>query len=898
MSFRQSMDQHSGEIEKLNIRANEEVRRQGYPEFETLLEYFDRAHYILEDWPKEREYAFACSFYVKDWCDNLWSDEQDMYRQLYWEVLKWEAQNRVLDSYMLYLEKNRDYKDRFYEPRRKCFMKCGLVQALQEMLDDKLDILSISMPPGTGKLLADDTPVLTSDGWKNHGDLRVGDLVYGLDGKFKKVQFVFPKDKADCIITFSNGEKIQCHENHEWVVFDRKRNKERTIETKELFCQQIESGIPGKRGHRYHYQLPKKNSFSGEEKVFPVDPYVLGAWLGDGTEVKPCVTICDTDHEILHEIEKHYELGNIHDQKGCKVFTFKGLRKDLNTLKMCHSRKKMGKRIPDVYLSASEQQRLDLLAGIIDTDGCCSKKEKKYHISTINEELKDGIVSLISTFGWRANVSVKKAKTSSSGIAGKHDVYTIGFSPTFKIPCRVLRKQMDDFSEQRKISIVSIERVKPKTGNCIQVEGGIYCVGKTMIPTHNSTVEKFFHSGLCGWFPDEYNLFYSHSGDITRMYYEGMLDILTNSDEYTWREIFPNSSVTATNAKTEQINIDKYKPFKNVQCTSVGAKNAGKVRASKFLLCDDLIGGIEEALNKNTLDKLWNIYAVDARQRKITGCKEIHIATRWSVHDVIGRLQNLYDGGQRCKFIAVPDIDPVSGESNFLFDINGFTVEFFHDQEKVMDEISYRCLYKNEPIEREGLLYTEDSIRRYYNLPSGQPEMIYMQCDHKDTGTDYMIAPVLLKYGDDYYCTDCVCSTDPDYENQYRNLANLIIRNKVQSAQFERNQGGGRVAKEINERVEKAGWICNITDEPTESNKEARIFQCANWIKQHVLFMAKENYSPKSDYGEMMAQLMTYSTQGKNPHDDIPDCFSLFALRITGGNKVAKIEPVFNPFWG
>ena len=102
------------------------------------------------------------------------------------------------------------------------------------------------------------------------------------------------------------------------------------------------------------------------------------------------------------------------------------------------------------------------------------------------------------------------------------------------------------------------------------------------------------------------------------MYYEGMLDILTNSDEYTWREIFPNSSVTATNAKTEQINIDKYKPFKNVQCTSVGAKNAGKVRASKFLLCDDLIGGIEEALNKNTLDKLCRRPEVFLRNIRVT----------------------------------------------------------------------------------------------------------------------------------------------------------------------------------------------------------------------------------------------------------------------------------------
>ena len=135
--------------------------------------------------------------------------------------------------------------------------------------------------------------------------------------------------------------------------------------------------------------------------------------------------------------------------------------------------------------------------------------------------------------------------------------------------------------------------------------------------TGKTTIEKFFHSAVIGWYTSGYNLFYSHSGDITRMYYDGMYDIVTNEDEYTWNEIFPDLKVTSTNAKLEQFNVGKYKPFQSVQCTSVGSKNAGKVRANKFLLVDDMIGGIEEALNPAYLDKLWGKYAVDARQRKI-----------------------------------------------------------------------------------------------------------------------------------------------------------------------------------------------------------------------------------------------------------------------------------------
>lgn len=428
----------------------------------------------------------------------------------------------------------------------------------------------------------------------------------------------------------------------------------------------------------------------------------------------------------------------------------------------------------------------------------------------------------------------------------------------------------------------------------------ILCV--SLIPgAGKTTVEKMLNALVAGWFPRDFNLFYSHSVDITRMYYDGVYDICTNSEEYTWNEIFPNLSVTSTNAKMEQFNIGKYKPFPSVQCTSVGSKNAGKVRASKFLFVDDMIGGIEEAMNPIILDKLWDKYAVDARQRKTQdtdgkNCKEIHIATRWSVNDVIGRIQNMYEGNPRVKVIAVPDIDPKTGLSNFNYEFSGFTVAFFEDQQLLMDEISYRCLYKQEPIEREGLLFPEEKIRRYLNLPHGEPEIITGQCDTKGKGTDFFVLPVLQKYGEDYYCVDAVCDNTADYEMQYENAANVLVNNKVQECEFERNAGGDRVAMEVNKRVESKGWICNITDTPTETNKEARIFQCSNWILQHVIFKDPSLYKPNEPYGVMMSLLKRYSASGKKQLDDVPDVFSNFALRITNGNRVAKVEAIQNPF--
>lgn len=461
------------------------------------------------------------------------------------------------------------------------------------------------------------------------------------------------------------------------------------------------------------------------------------------------------------------------------------------------------------------------------------------------------------------------------------------------------REPKDRFYMPRRKQLIKIGLVDALQG-MIDDKYDILCV--SLVPgAGKSTIEKFFHSAVAGWFPKDYSLFYSHSGDITRMYYDGVYDIVTNDDDYAWHDIFPKLSVTSTNAKMEQFNIGKYKPFPSVQCTSVGSKNAGKVRASKFLLVDDMIGGIEEALNPTILDKLWDKYAVDARQRKTQDtdgkpCKEIHIATRWSVHDVIGRIQNMYVGNPRVKTISVPDVDPVTGESNFDYEYGGFTKEFFADQQLLMDEISYRCLYKQEPIEREGLLFPDDKIRRYFNLPHGEPEIITAQCDTKGKGTDYFVMPILQKYGEDYYCVDCVCDNTADYEMQYENASNTLVNNQVQECEFERNAGGDRVAMEVNKRVENKGWICNITDVPTETNKEARIFQCSNWILQHIIFKDQSLYKPNEPYGVMVSLLKRYSVTGKKQLDDVPDVFSNFALRMTQGSRIAKVEAVHNPF--
>lgn len=411
--------------------------------------------------------------------------------------------------------------------------------------------------------------------------------------------------------------------------------------------------------------------------------------------------------------------------------------------------------------------------------------------------------------------------------------------------------------------------------------------------TQKTTLEKFFASWVIGRHPDDYSLFFSHSGEITRMFYDGVLDITTNHDEYTWHEIFPHVKLLGTDAKRETINFSKYKPFANLQCTSVGSKNAGKVRCNRYLYCDDLIGGIEEAMNKDRLDKLWSIYSVDAKQRKLDGCKELHIATRWSVNDVIGRIQLLYDGGSRVKFIKVPDIDEKTGKSNFDYDYNGFSVEFFNDQALSMDEVSYRCLYKNEPIEREGILYHPDELRRYFELPSDEPDAVIGICDTKDTGADYEFLPVAYMYGSDVYIDDCICDNTKTEILDDR-CADILVKHKVKACRFESNNAGGRTADVVNEKVKAKGGITHITKRFTTSNKETKIIVNSPYVKEHFLFKDKSLIKPNTDYARMMNFLLSYSQAGKNKHDDVPDGMAQLVILIqslTAGQVKAVKRP-------
>ena len=879
-------------VERLRDRVQaSDFSRGGVVEYGLVSDFFEMIRICEEE---NAYFAHELNREVRDICSRSvhnrelsLSDREKFYflnkRALLFDALE------DFDAYIQYLEYDRPAEKKFYLPRRKVLYP--IVKDMEALDRRELDFLSVSLPPRVGKLVSDDTPVLTRDGWKNHGGLVVGDEVISPRGDFVCVTHVFPKNVANVRVNFTDGTYVDVHENHEWVVYNRHRHKVEVLETKEM-VHDYETGIPGKRGHRYHYQVPIKNFVEGEHKKLPVEPYTLGAWLGDGRNGNADICGNKEDYPIVEGIiADGYPVSwhTTHKTTGVEYFGFKGLRKGLQKLGMCHSRKRKEKRIPQEYLTAGVYQRMQLLAGLLDTDGCLRTKENRYDFTTADEKLKEDFVSLVSTFGWRCSIKGVEPHTSSSGIIGRRKYWTVSFNPTCFIPCRLERKQLKKFSKPRRIAICGFEKIEPKPGNCISVEGGIYCVGKRLTPTHNSTLGIFFMTWLMGKYPDKSNLMSGHSDILTNGFYKEVLSILTDP-QYLWGDIFQGYKITQSALyQTVDVNDGKRR-FPTLTCRSIGGTLTGAVEFSKCLYCDDLIRDLEEALSPTRLESKYNNYANLLKDRKVEDGFQLMIGTRWAPNDVQGRIEEQYKDNPRYRFRVIPALDE-NGESNFQYEQgHGFSTAYYMDMKESIDNATWTAKYMGNPYEREGLLFPTDELN-FYNgvLPGTEPDKIVAFCDVAWGGGDSLAMPFAYVYGEDVYIHDVIFNRG-DKEQTRPIVVGKIMQHTPHQARFEANNGGDEYCDAVDALLREKGVKLNLSHRkaPGNMNKIARIVQKSPEIKRmHFLDFKNSN----SEYRAFMRELTTFVTTGKNKHDDAPDALAGLATLIdsdAGSIKVFK----------
>lgn len=369
-------------------------------------------------------------------------------------------------------------------------------------------VVQISGPESSGKALALDTFLPTPDGWTTMLAVKVGDLLFGRDGRVVRVVAVTDvlHGRPCFAVSFFGGETIVADAQHSWITWsneDYSRSREPTVRTTVQIREKLYRSNSSKI---LNHKVPMAAPVYLRPRKLSVDPYALGVWLGDGTSAEAGIT--SFDEEILLNLEVcgvRVIRRKTPGRYGLRVANRSARGERLNGNSRCWSvasklrdlRVLKDKHIPSMYLRASEAQRRDLLAGLLDTDGTVSHTGA-VELSLTNERLARDAEELIASLGYRVSTRTKLVRGRSSASS---TCFTVSFSTCDKVfyltrKNSVHSERHSDSSRSRSWAsgrkIKSIEPVESTAVRCIQVDAldGCFLVSRHFIPTHNSTLCK------------------------------------------------------------------------------------------------------------------------------------------------------------------------------------------------------------------------------------------------------------------------------------------------------------------------------------------------------------------------------------------------------------------------
>ena len=741
---------------------------------------------------------------------------------------------------------------------------------LDKFAHGEIKKMIVQMPPQHGKEISDNQIVATTKGLKKHGDLIVGDYVFGRDGTPVKVLWVSEKTRSEYVVSFSDGAKIECHGNHEWTVYNRFRQKEETIETKHMASSTIYNG-DGKRGSRYKYHVDSNVCVMFDSRNVDLDPYVLGAWLGDGDSSCGIIHIGNNDVEIIGNSTYKFK-----ESKG--TTTRKFYSPELNLLLKNNGLIK-NKHIPDMYKYNSVEVRKNVIAGLIDTDGYVYHRNGRITISNTNKRIIDDAAFILRSLGQSVVVCEFKPRVSSSGIVGKNIVYQLCFNPTMTFPTKVKRKKITKLSINKKRAIVSIERKEGLGyGNCIQVEGGIYLVGDTFIPTHNSEgSSRKLPAFMLGLNPDTTICIGSYAATIARDFNRDVQRII---DTPKYREIFPktflNGSNVVTMANTYLRNSDVIEMVGHKgSLRVVGRGGALTSKTVDVMIMDDVYKDYSEGNSPIVRNAAWKWYTTVVKKRLHNKSQELIVFTRWHEEDLIGKIEK---GGE--KIIDIKSWDSIknipdgawvrinfealkTGEPNEIDprEPGAALWESMHsraklERERALDPIQFQCLDQGNPGSAEGRLY-RNPFRTYVDKSEwGTFVRSGNYTDVADEGDDFTFSACydVYKSGNEAWneqkkrfepilyalITDMVF-TQENTEVTAVTVPEMINRCGTQKAWIESNNGGAGFEKLIRKKIK-------AISEPfyQGANKESRIItNSASVNAQIIMPLGWEERFPK-----------------------------------------------------
>jgi len=835
----------------------------------------------------------------------------------YLNIYKLESHYKF-ESFMIFMEKNRPPWERFYLPRQNPLKQ--VADLIQDLYDDKLDEGMVFMPGRVGKAQPVDSLVLTENGFKKMGEIKIGDTVISGSGEKCNITGIFPQGVKDVYrITFTDGTSAECCKEHLWKVQtneDRRIRPERGKTEQSYRIVELKNMIGDLKlsTGENKYSVDYANPVQFDKKELKVPPYVLGALIGDGSLTGGNCAICNPEIDIIKKIKKYCngyaKISTYKSENRCPRFSLVGnnIRKDLRYYDLLE-KKSYEKSIPYDYLHSCVEDRIELLRGLCDTDGSVKKNSAFIDYSTSSKQLSEDVVYLVQSLGGRATVKKSESHYIKDGKKiNCKDRYRITISFGNGIVPVSSKKCLDRYKDNKKVTKKFIEKIEysRKTEcRCIMIDDPTHLyITNDFIVTHNTQIVKMGNLWFGSNRPERSNLYSAYSDKITGGYYDGIKEMVTDPT-YTYHEIYPDNKIDGlTDGKDLTIDINRKKTYPTFTMRSIYGTLNGACDCDGLGVYDDLFSGIDEALSEDRQNTVWNKFDNNYMPRIKPGkAKLLGIGTRWAPKDVQGRRLELLNNDPeyaeiRHREIVIPALDE-NGESNFDYPYKlGFTTKDYKRRmssfENNDDMASWLAQYQQEPIERKGQMFNIDAMN-FFNpaeIEGVRPDRIFAANDPAYGGGDFVSMPICYEINGEYYITDAVYN-DGDKDITIPEVTSRIeshldkFPNKTAEVHFEetKSTSGYRLACE--KIWEDDGYPVNATHDPAD-NQTAKMDRIKNHApdirKLHFVAM---KYQTK-EYRKYFQNILSCTFEGKMKHDDGVDSTAQLCDMIYGDRKARK----------
>jgi predicted phage terminase large subunit-like protein len=740
----------------------------------------------------------------------------------------------------------------------------AICDALDRVLRGECKKLAISIAPRFGKAIDIDTEVLTDSGFKKAKDILITDRLLGSNGLFTNIEGIYPQGITDLYkITFSDGSSCNVCSEHLWEVKNRDRKDSEVKRTKDLIIDLYATD------GRKKWQIPvvKNNIDAFNENDLKIPPYLLGCWLGDGSSYKAEFTTMDD--EIKDAFFSIYEEGIRTHQNSGRAYTF-GVKS--NFIQLLRSYNLLGdKHIPNDYLFSSISDRLDLLQGLMDTDGTCNKNGN-VSFSTKSDKLAEGIKYLINSLGGVHRTYMKL------GI-----YYDISFRlPDGLVPFKLERKinLMPKYNARLKPRrfIQSIEKINDSETICFKVSAkdSLFAITKDLILTHNTelAVKNFIALGLA-FNPSSKFIHLSYSGSLAEDNSETVRDFV---DSEIYRRIFPYVELSKSSAgKAKWMTTAGgmvYATATGGQITGMGAGEVDReigdamnsIGESKFagaIIIDDPLKP-DDALSDLKRERVNERFENTIRSR--TNSRDtpiVVIGQRLHSRDLIGYLKETE--GDEWEFLDIPCITTDEfGNESALWEFKMTLAEL--NQIRQIDENVFETQYQQNPQDLVGKLLPLSTLKfwNFDNIPISSIVFKFAVGDPANTGGDYYSIPIMhvaIIEGKLLCFVKDVIHSKEGIEIINEKLIDKSREHFVEEVFLEVNGIGAAAFMLLKRDMANTTKVKPFT---VTIPKEARILSNSEFVKQHFIF--DEKYLERPEYRRFIDHVTSYDREGQNKH--------------------------------